>query len=672
MQALRRSLPLLLTGLLLSGCNESQENRHRVVVLGIDGMDHGLSQRLMAEGRLPNLAALSEEGGFRALGTSIPPESPVAWSNFITGQNPGGHGIYDFLQPNWIETEGGDAMFVGEDSIYHGTEDSWILRGFGYKLPLKPGDSMNKRRGATFWEVLEDHGIPATVFKIPANYPPTPTEQKVLSGMGTPDVSGGYGTYYIYTDDQFALPEEVEAKNVVAVTIYDNVIQTFLKGPENPLIDVQKGDPPAITKVPLRIDIDPTEPLVRIRVGGDDGEQVILREGEWSEFTEANFDIVPYVTGVTGIVRFYLQEVRPTFRLFVDPINASPLAPAFDMSTPPEWVTELAEKYGLFMTKGMPENTEALKQGVISHEEMRAHSLLIYESRKKLLFDLLDDHQSGLLFDYFSSIDLNSHMFWACMDDQHPGHVKDTTQAARDFIEWLYEDMDRVIGEVRRRMAPEDTLIVMSDHGFSPYYRAFNLNTWLLENGYLTLKEDADRDADPGFLSLVDWSKTRAYNFGFCGLYLNLKGRDPMGIVEPSQADALVDEICSRLIKVVDPENGEPVFLRMYKSREVYSGEAVELAPEIVVGFQREYRNSDKSSIGEVPKELIGDNLKAWSGCHLMAAEAVPGVLFSNRDIRVEDPKLYDLTATILSEYGIEKPDNMVGRPLWPARTQDN
>ncbi len=165
----------------------------------------------------------------------------------------------------------------------------------------------------------------------------------------------------------------------------------------------------------------------------------------------------------------------------------------------------------------------------------------------------------------------------------------------------------------------------------------------------------------------MDWSRTKAYNLGFACIYLNVKGRDPMGIVGSGEADGLVDEICSRLMKERDPENGESVFLKMYKTREAYSGEALSHAPEIVVGFRRKYRNSNESALGCFPTGVIHDNLGAWSGCHLMAAEEVPGVVFSNKKIALEKPKLYDLTVTILDEYGIEKPDDMVGRSLWGA-----
>lgn len=671
MRTIIRASLIAVSALLVSCSDPELVPQKKVIVLGIDGMDPEVASRLMAEGKMPNFKKLAEEGGFSPLGTSIPPESPVAWSNFITGRNPGGHGVFDFLHHEWHETTDEDGTvehtFMPVDSIAGSTPVTRSVNVFGMEMPLSGGDQYNKRLGTPFWVKLEDADVPATVYKIPANFPVVASTQRTISGMGTPDLAGGYGKYFVYTDDQFAIGQDDHATGgeVINVSIYEgsHSFTSELKGP--PALD-GKGD---LTS-PLRVDIDPEEPLVRIVVGeGETSETIILREGEWSDYVTVDFEVIPYVMGVNGITRFKLQEVRPTFKLFVDPINIDPRAPVADISTPPEWATELADSHGLFETKGMPENTKALEEGVISDDEFREYSISLWERRKRMMLDLLDQHESGLFFYYVSSIDLNSHMMWRLMDAAHPGHDEATGPKNSGFIEWLYMDLDKQLAEVRKRVSPDDTLIVMSDHGFSPFYRKFSLNTWLLENGYLVLKDyDAEKDGelrDVLGLAAVDWSKTRAFNFGFQTIYLNLKGREAMGIVEPDDADALITEICERLAGAKDPQSGKKVALRVNKAKDIYAGEAMEHSPDIVVGFTREVRNSNESAQGEVPRELISDNLEEWSGCHLMAAELVPGVLFSNREIRIENPKLYDLTATILKEYGVELTEDMVGKPIW-------
>lgn len=655
MKSISKIILLLAICSLLSRCGEDEA--HKVIVIGVDGMDYKLLKAWIDEGVMPNLEALAREGDFSALGTSIPPESPVAWSNFITGRNPGGHGVFDFMHKDW---EGG--TFNPRDSVAGSDPVTRSLSMFGYEFPLAGGDSYNKRRGTAFWEVLEEHGVPATIFKIPANYPPSPTGQKTLSGMGTPDAQGGYGTYYVYSDeDGVIFSDRINVGKVKPVTIIDNKFTDFIYGPINPAI---AGEEKPMTTSPLTVYIDPDQPVVKIVVGDEDSDpaEIILEQGQWSEFISMDFEIIPWLSSVSGCTRFYLKSVRPDFTLFVDPININPYEPIPDISTPSSWAGELAERNGYFYTKGMPEDTKALEEGVLTYDEYRQQTLMIYEKRKEMLLDMVNRHDSGLLFYYFCSIDLDSHMFWRCMDSKHPGH--DEEEGNENFIKWLYTDLDKTLGEVRKQLDEDDTLIIMSDHGFAPYYRSFNLNTWLLENGYAALKEGEDRESSI-FFQGVDWSKTKAYNLGFACLYLNIKGRDAQGIVDPADADDLVDELCSKLLKVTDPESGERVFLRIYKTRDTYSGEALDEAPEIIVGCRAEYRVSNESAQGMFPEGVIHDNMDPWSGCHLMAAEEVPGILLSNKKIRLEDPKLYDLTVTVLKEYGIEKLPEMIGRPIF-------
>ncbi len=659
---------LLFAGFLTFLCGCAENDSHRVIVIAIDGMDYKLTRKWLDQGLLPNLADLEKEGDFRSMGTSIPPESPVAWSNFITGQNPGGHGIYDFLHHKWEEdSETGEAHLMPVDPIVETEDVGFSLTLFGRYFPLTGGAQINMRRGAALWELLEDHDVPATIYKIPAHYPPTETGQKTMSGMGTPDFKGGYGTYYLYTEDQFAIPGKVTKGVLVANTIYDHVFRDFLYGPPNASIAVEEGEIPPEMKVPFRAYIDPQKPIVKIEIG-EEGEAIplILSEGEWSDFVSVDFEVIPYVTSISGLVRFYLAEVRPNFRLFVDPINIDPAAPSAEITTPSSWSAELFDKYGVFETKGMPENTAALKDGIINYDEYRTHSMLIYEKRKEMLHEMIDDHDSGLLFYYFCSIDLDQHMFWALMDENHPFHDENESEYNKTFIKTLYKDIDGVIGQVRKNLREGDTLVIMSDHGFAPFYRTFNLNTWLLEHGYLHLKEDADKGKlDELDFSDVDWSRTQAYGIGFGSIYLNIDGRDPKGIVKQPEVENLVDEICGRLMAEKDPDNGKSLFYTMYKGREIYRGAAIDNAPEIVVGFFGGYGVSDKSALGEFSSEIIQDNLNPWSGNHLMAAEEVPGILFANKKMILDDPKLYDLTVTILKEYGVDKAPEMIGKPIW-------
>jgi predicted AlkP superfamily phosphohydrolase/phosphomutase len=241
--------------------------------------------------------------------------------------------------------------------------------------------------------------------------------------------------------------------------------------------------------------------------------------------------------------------------------------------------------------------------------------------------------------------------------------------------------MDPIVGRVRERVGEDALLIVMSDHGFASYRRKFNLNTWLVDNGYMFLKpgltkerpKDDPAHQDVHIFTAVDWSRTKAYGIGFNGLYLNLAGRerdDPdtpeneAGIVAAAEAPALLAEIRAKLLALAD-EDGASVVLRCDLAREVYDGERVAEAPDMLVGYNSGYGNSDPASLGRIPHDILEDNLGGtFNGSHLMAPEVVPGVLLTNGRVLDGAHRLEDLTVEILRQYGIERTAGMNGRPV--------
>jgi predicted AlkP superfamily phosphohydrolase/phosphomutase len=222
--------------------------------------------------------------------------------------------------------------------------------------------------------------------------------------------------------------------------------------------------------------------------------------------------------------------------------------------------------------------------------------------------------------------------------------------------------VDTALGEIRGRLPQNTLLIVMSDHGFQPFSRDVHLNAWLREHGYLVMKSGKTTGYTVG--DDVDWSKTRAYGIGFNGLYLNLKGREAQGIVDPGDADALVSKISRGLESFNDPTNGERVVLRVDRNTEIYSGSRVAEAPDMLVGYNRGYGCSDESALGEITEEVLGDNTSRWSGSHLMAPEVVPGILVLNRKLPRDGHDLTDLTATLFSHYEIQPLPGMTGEPI--------
>ena len=443
----------------------------KVVVLGVDGMDPGFVERHWAD--LPNLARLRDRGSYSHLETTDPPQSPVAWSTFITGLDPGEHGIFDFVHR--------DAA-TGEPYL---STDKTIGPRFTvplgpYELPLAGSRVVSLRKGRAFWEYLTDRGIPVEIVRIPANYPPSKAGRE-LAGMGTPDLRGTQGTFSYYTDDPGETSREVPGGLIRKVELAGGHAELAVEGPPNSL----RRDH-AYASARLTVDVDAERPYARLRIGHT---TAIVKEGEWSGWLPAEFPLLPHLVSAKGMVRVYARQLHPRFELYVSPVNVDPERAALPISTPAGFAWEVAAGMGRWSTLGIPEDTAALRQGVFDLPEFLSQSRLVLNDERRLLDDSLRRFAGGLLFFYFSSVDQNSHVLWG----RHEAELLE-----------VYRAVDAAIGEVARR-EPDAELMVMSDHGFAEFRRAVHLNTWLISRGF----------------------GRAAYALGLNGLYLRDKRVEP-------------------------------------------------------------------------------------------------------------------------------------------------
>jgi predicted AlkP superfamily phosphohydrolase/phosphomutase len=349
-------------------------------------------------------------------------------------------------------------------------------------------------------------------------------------------------------------------------------------------------------------------------------------------------------------------------------VNISPASPAVPLTSPSAFIDDLFANLGFFYTKGMPEETEALKDGVFDDDDYLAQVALVQQDTRRMIDLALDRFAPGdATFVYLSDIDLQCHMLWRHADPKDPAAshpARDAAVAARHAhdIERFYTDVDRELGAIRKRLPAETFLVVMSDHGFQPYTRKLHLNAWLRDNGYLALREG--KHTGQIAAGDVDWSHTRAYGLGFNGVYLNLAGREGQGIVAPGEAKALGDELRGKLLALRDPKSGQRVVVRVDRSEDVYSAERRAEGPDLIVGYDRGFGASDESTLGEITDAVFADNTSRWSGNHLMAPEVVPGILLTNRKLTGSGYDLTDLTVTLLAYYGIDPAPGMIGKPI--------
>ncbi|HEX8203674.1 MAG TPA: alkaline phosphatase family protein, partial [Isosphaeraceae bacterium] len=483
-------------------------------MIGLDGLEPKVVEPMLAAGALPNLARLRAQGGYARVATTCPAQTPVAWSTFATGTNPGGHGIFDFIRR--------DPRTYLPDIA---------LNRYEQKNAFTPPRAVNLRRGTPVWQRLSEAGIPATVLRCPCSYPPDPVRGRMLSGMGVPDLRGGLGTGTFYSTSEGVTPRESES---VARLRADAAGQfaTHLIGPRNPR---DRSD--------LHFDVtlapDPAGGRVLLRSAGTPRE-LELRTGRWSDWLGVKFK-VGLLQSVRGIVRFLLVRLEPELEIYASPIHFDPDGPLFPISSPPEYARDLAGQIGTFHTAGMIEDHAGLSNERFGADAFLAQCDDVWREREAMMLHELGRREAGLFYCLFDTPDRVQHMFWRFREPDHPAH-RGTPPPAEfaGVIEEQYRRCDDVVGK-SLEFADADTLVIaLSDHGFGSFRRGVHLNSWLHEHGLLALRPGIRPGAEAGdLLRGVDWGRTKAYALGLSGIYLNLEGREAQGIVTPAEAEAL-------------------------------------------------------------------------------------------------------------------------------------
>lgn len=605
----------------------------KVIVLGLDGMEPKLVQKFINEDKLPNFKKAKELGGyFGNLNTTLPALSPVAWSSFITGVNPGRHGIFDFIHRNpsdlspYLSTSMVDPSGVS-------------LKLGGLQVPLWGGGVKSMRGSTPMWDYLSDQKIPSFWYRLPGNYPVSDSSYtKSLSGMGTPALAGDYGVACIVSEGAQSEVKSAGLRTIKA-PIKSSSISFDLEGPSNPF---KSNGEVLLKKVSILKDTQEKAVVISI-----DEAKHLVAEGEWSPWIEVSF--AAGIQSISGIVKFFVRKVHPGLEVYVSPVCINPRSPAAPISTPTSYSRDLSNEVGLFNTLGLPADTKSLSNGTLSDEEYFDQAVSVLEENKKAFHWEYPQFKEGLFFFYFSSLDQNSHMLWRCMDEHHPLYDPNSAPKVKLAVQFLYQEMDKILGNVLNSIDNETLLFIMSDHGFAPFTREFQLNTWLLEEGYLKLNS---KDRTGNYFANVDWDSTKAYAVGFTGLFANQKGREKNGIVSENDSPMLLKEISEKLSKAIDPATGN-TFCRGVLRDEVYKGDHLSLSPDVLCAYELGYRVADESILGEFQDVAVRPRLDKWSADHCMSPEHVPGILISNTNFTKNSPHITDLAPTILNALGV-------------------
>ncbi|HJR53896.1 MAG TPA: alkaline phosphatase family protein [Gemmatimonadota bacterium] len=612
----------------------------KVIVIGLDGLDPRITERLMARGALPHLARLRQRGAFAPVATTYPAQTPVAWSTFATGTNPGGHGIFDFIRR--------------DPATYR---PDLALNRYEQKSSFLPPSAVNLRGGVPVWELLGQAGVPSVVLRCPCTYPPDKLKGRMLSGMGVPDVRGGLGTSTLYAERRDVTARESE-QIVLLEKRADGGFTTFLVGPRNP----RRGKDSTCA---LEIEPRASAGAAILRSSGDPAE-LEVRLGEWSAWLRIRFKLGT-LQSAHGIVRVHLNSLDP-FELYASPVNFDPDSPLFPISAPWDYAGELERRIGLFHTTGMAED-----HGGLINERIDEHAFLrqcdtVMAEREAMLGYELDRFREGFVYCLFDTPDRIQHMFWRFQEPGHPANAGRAVQAELEtVIEDHYRRCDALVGRVLEGADADTLLVALSDHGFTSFQRGFHANTWLLDNGYLALKPGLEPGPAAGdLLEGIDWPRTSAYAVGLGSIYLNVAGREAEGTVDPASADRVGGEIAARLRGLADPERGAMAVRDVKLRREIWRGPHAADSPDLLLLFAEGYRVSWETGLGGVGRGWFEDNVRKWSGDHIIDPPLIPGVLFMNRPFATESPALADLAPTILDALGVPAGEHMEGTSLLP------
>jgi predicted AlkP superfamily phosphohydrolase/phosphomutase len=721
MLARRVLWPLILTALAAFAAPvsaqpaEGDDAPPQVVVLGFDGADSDHTARWMDEGKLPNLARLRDQGTFRPLRPTIPSQTPVSWSTFATGLSPGRHGIFDFLKRDpetyrpgfaaadetrepllWGER---NALFLGLLTLLLlalvlfgllkllrrrtvvalgvGLAVGLIAAGVVYWaasrwVPVDRPVAINNQQGETFWEILGRQGRRVKVVRVPVTFPPEPFEHgRLLTGLGTPDLSFRIGKPFYFTSELFFTPPGGGDFSIEVVELIDNQggIPTEIKGPPNKLFPDQGG----YITIPMDLQVAEDKSRLDIRVSD---QELSLAPGEWSDWVRFTFPFNPLVK-LHGIGRFRLLSLDPEVRLYLSPIQFDPekLPPIVDITYPAGFVDELTAHVGLFKTIGWSIDTWSIDEGTIDEGIFMEDVHQTVDKNKEMLFRLLEEDDWDMLVHYFEFTDRVQHVMYRHFDTESPLYTEENGAKYGGLILEAYQEMDSIVGETLERMPEGSILFVVSDHGFAPFRRSMNYNTWLARNGFMKLTgEDEERKNledlfDQGdFFVNVDWSQTQAYALGLGQIYINLAGREAQGIVQPGEEyERVTRAIKEGLEAYVDEQSGKKPVAHVFTRDEAYGVYDERLIPDLIPSNSEGYRVGWQDSLGGIAKTVVEDNLKVWSGDHCSVyPPLVEGILFSNRVLDVSEAHMADVMPTLLAIFGAEAEAELDGHSLWP------
>ena len=679
--AFRIAFGVALAAIVACSTPTTPQYSQRLVILGFDGLDPDLVEQFIADGKLPHFESLVGDAGLHRLETTVSSESEPAWASFATGLSPAGHAVFDARVRN-------PSSYATRPGLVEREPARFLLNYF----PMQAPTVRSTRAGTPFWVTAGRAGVRSTILSVPGAFPADAVAgTEILASVPALDSVIATGAYAYFASDL----AEGEAGPTpfgglaARLVLTGDVAPADLVGPRDPVIAGELGALRAQTeltererlrleelsvvehlRIPMTVRWNRDAPDPRTVTIEFEDQSLHLRQGEWSRWIDVEFRANLFVR-FRAMTQILLVDASDVLQLYVSPLQWHPVTPPFPISSQPKLSAELYDRLGAYRTLGWAEATAALQEARIDERAFLDDLDRAFDDRAELILSRLDRPNWNLLVGVVEATDRVQHMMWRLIDPRHPRFDADLAARYGLAIEQIYRRCDDLIGEVLRRLDPGTPLLVLSDHGFHSWRRSVHLNSWLVEEGYMALRDaaasEADADGEEAFERQIDWTRTRAYAIGPGQIFVNLEGREPEGIVSAgAERSALADEIAEKLTTLTDPADDTPMVSAVYRGDTVHVGPHRDRAPDLQVGFADGYRVSWPTTVGQAPPGLVVDNEGRWSGDHGgFDFAATAGVLVANRPLAGRDPRLVDLAPTVLAYFGLQVPPEMEGLPLF-------
>jgi len=694
------SLAPLAVAVFVASCSSSPaggadpvDRAPRVVVIAVDGLGDARLSAGIADGSLPNLAALAGEGSRHRVRGLPGLESPAVWTTLFTGASPARTGVTGYVGRS--NGDWGPIPAFGHLKFERLTPAEAPDGMSAAELRALEGDGIPRTTSSNelpfVWEHAARAGAPSVALRAPMAFDRAPTDgASVLFGAGYPDARGGLGDWWMLTSERDPLREPPSSRSTgTAGTVYSLALEggryrASLPGPvdhvgvaerrariaglheqlDDPslgyqesvdLIERQSEVQSEISALrdgmPIDVVVEPRDGAANVRIGD---EEQLVAVGTWSQPYRPAFELSGGIT-VRATTRVKLIALEPEMRLYVHRLDVDPAAAPFwqPASAPASFAADLAAAHGPFETYGWTTATMGYKDGELdaaSVIESAARNLAV---ERAMLAAQVADPESRLVVATFHQPMHLAHALTHLADVEHPLHDPAEAATTAEFlgreiradraVDAAVEALDAIVGETRAALADGDVLLVVSPHGASSFRRQVHLNNVLAEAGFLKVGDAEDRMP----LGYVDWSGTRAYALGLGGIYLNLAGREAEGIVAEGDAASVLDDLERALLAARDPADGARMVASVRRPRRLFDGPHADALPDLVVGFAPPYRVSWGTTLGGLALDdeggeggeggdprlapIAADNDKHWTGaCVSIDPASVAGVLLSS------------------------------------------